>query len=80
MKNEQHELRGHNVCRPVRTPSYIFRLVIGNGFSGGHRRGGIIIALRRQLLGGWRSGGNDFGGSGKTKTWRYFFGGIAIRR
>ena len=25
-------------------------------------------------------GGNDFGGSGKTKIWQYFFGGNAIRR
>ena len=25
-------------------------------------------------------GGNDFGGSRKTKIWRYFFGGNAIRR
>ena len=25
-------------------------------------------------------GGNDFGGSGKTKIWRYFFGGNAIQR
>ena len=25
-------------------------------------------------------GGNDFGGIGKTKIWRHFFGGNAIRR
>ena len=25
-------------------------------------------------------GGNDFSGSGQTKTWRYFFGGNATRR
>ena len=25
-------------------------------------------------------GGNDFGGSGKTKIWRYYFGGNAKRR
>ena len=38
--------------------------------------GGIVSAV-----GGFSFlGGNDFGGGGKTKIWRYFFGGNDLRR
>ena len=47
---------------------------------------GIFSAVRQYggkffAVGGFTSFGvNDLSGSGKTKIWRYFFGGNAIRR
>ena len=38
--------------------------------------GGNFSAVRGFLF----FGSNDFGGGGKTKVWRYCFGGNAIRR
>ena len=48
----------------------------GDIFSAVMQYGGNFLAV-----GGFSFfGGNDFGENGKTKIWRYFFGGNAIRR